>query len=323
MQRFLFESIVVISVLLSFPTSAQKTGKAPTNESSPSVSNNEDEFYICPMHADVTSDSPGQCPKCGMTMIRTKRPESAEYEVQLATKPVVVKPGEKFLLTLNVKHPRSGLPVKEFNIVHDKPFHLFIVSQDLSYFSHIHPQQLTDGSFAIETLLPKEGSYHIYCDIFPNGGLPQVVFRSLTTRGFNGDLFSSRATIEPDKVLTKTVDGVRFALTLDPVMPVSGKKLTLKYQLTDEKTGGPVKDLQPYLAAWGHMLILSEDASDFVHSHTTDPIPENVDRSKVTGGPDLSFTALLPRPGCYRVWAQFQRREKVITVEFTIAARQY
>ena len=24
--------------------------------------------YVCPMHADVQSDKPGQCPKCGMNL---------------------------------------------------------------------------------------------------------------------------------------------------------------------------------------------------------------------------------------------------------------
>jgi len=28
--------------------------------------------YTCPMHADVTSDKPGKCPKCGMTLVVRK-----------------------------------------------------------------------------------------------------------------------------------------------------------------------------------------------------------------------------------------------------------
>jgi hypothetical protein len=29
--------------------------------------------YACPMHSDVTSDTPGKCPKCGMSLVRTTR----------------------------------------------------------------------------------------------------------------------------------------------------------------------------------------------------------------------------------------------------------
>jgi hypothetical protein len=96
----------------------------------------------------------------------------------------------------------------------------------------------------------------------------------------------------------------------------------LKYHLTDEKTGEPVKDLQPYLGAWGHTLILSEDASDYIHSHPTEMIPDNVDRTKILGGSDVSFESFFPRPGRYRVWSQFQRQGQLITVTFTIRARR-
>jgi hypothetical protein len=28
-------------------------------------------LYVCPMHPGVTSSKPGECPKCGMTLVRT------------------------------------------------------------------------------------------------------------------------------------------------------------------------------------------------------------------------------------------------------------
>ncbi len=28
--------------------------------------------YTCPMHADLISDKPGECPKCGMTLVEKK-----------------------------------------------------------------------------------------------------------------------------------------------------------------------------------------------------------------------------------------------------------
>ena len=32
--------------------------------------------WFCPMHADVTTSGPGQCPKCGMALIQGNRPTS-------------------------------------------------------------------------------------------------------------------------------------------------------------------------------------------------------------------------------------------------------
>ena len=327
MRRFTIALLVISAAILvsfSFSSMAQQSGAkpAPAEQSALTADNRDDEFYACAMHPDVMSDKPGKCPKCAMTLVRTRRPEMAEYEVKLATTPAVVKPGKKFRLSFLISHPKTRELVKEFNIVHDKPFHLFVVSQDLTYFAHIHPQQQADGGFTIETMVPKAGSYIIYCDIFPVGGMPQVAHLNLITAGFDGDLFSSQAQLEPDKILTKTLDGVRFELTLNPPEPIGGRPATLKYHLTDEKTGGPVTDLQPYLGAWGHTLILSEDVSDYIHSHPTEMIPDGVDRTKIYGGPDVSFDAFFPRPGRYRVWSQFQRQGQLITVSFTIGVRR-
>lgn len=327
MRRFTIAPLILSAAILvssSFSSMAQQSGAtpAPAEQSALTADNPDDEFYACAMHPDVMSDKPGKCPKCGMTLVRTRRPEMAEYDVKLATTPAVVKPGEKFRLSFLISHPKTGELVKEFNIVHDMPFHLFVVSQDLTYFAHLHPKQQADGSFTIETMVPKAGSYIIYCDIFPVGGMLQVAHRSLITAGFAGDLFSSQAQLEPDKTLTKTLEGVRFELTLNPAEPIGGRPATLKFHLTDEKTGEPVRDLQPYLGAWGHTLILSEDASDYIHSHPTETIPDGVDRTKIYGGSDVSFDAFFPRPGRYRVWSQFQRQGTLITVAFTIGVRR-
>ena len=327
MRRSTIALLIVSALVLvssSFSSMAQQSGAkpAPAEQSALTADNRDDEFYTCAMHPDVMSDKPGKCPKCAMTLVRTRRPEMAEYKVKLVTTPAVVKPGKKFRLSFLIWHPKTGELVKEFNIVHDMRFHLFVVSQDLTYFAHIHPQQQADGGFTIETMVPKVGSYIIYCDIFPVGGMPQVAHLSLITAGFNGDLFSSQAQLEPDRILTKTLDGVRFELTLNPPEPIGGRPANLKYHLTDEKTGEPVRDLQPYLGAWGHTLILSEDASDYIHSHPTETIPDGVDRTKIFGGPDASFDAFFPRPGRYRVWSQFQRQGQLITVSFTIGVRR-
>jgi len=40
--------------------------------------------------------------------------------------------------------------------------------------------------------------------------MPQVAHHSLITAGFDGDLFSAQAQLVPDKILMKTLEGVRF-----------------------------------------------------------------------------------------------------------------
>jgi len=278
----------------------------------------QSEIYVCPMHPDVQSKTPGKCPKCGMTLLRQPPGIAGQYEVVLKATPAVIKPGEMVKLNFTIFHPKSQEQAKQFNIVHEKIFHLFIVSQDLGQFQHIHPIQQPDGSFVVETVLPKPGAYKAYCDFFPVGGTPQVIRKSLTTAGFSDKSISSQANLMPDQELTRSVDGIRFELTTKPFDLVSGKLTYLKYHLVYETTGQPVTDLQPYLGAWGHTFILSEDLTDSLHAHPESTIPEGIDRSRLISGSDITFETFFRRPGRYRIWSQFQHENKVSTVSFTV-----
>lgn len=280
------------------------------------------DFYMCPMHPDVVSNQAGTCAKCNMKLVKSAPPETSEYIVRIKTTPAPPRAGAKVKLQFTVFHPVTEKQIKDFNTIHDMLLHLFVVSQDFEDFQHIHPEKQPDGSFTIETDLPKAGYYKIFCDFFPVGGMPQVTHHNLVTAGYTGDLVSSLANLKPDKPVNKTlvkvIEGTRFELKFDPEEPYCGRAAELHYHLVDEKTGEPVKDLTPYLGAWGHTLILSEDATDYLHSHPTEMIPEGVDRSKLEGKPDVVFDTFFPHPGNYRIWSQFQRGDRIITVPFTV-----
>src|SRR5207253_1648709 len=98
---------------------------------------------------------------------------------------------------------------------------------------------------------------------------------------------------------------------------IAGEYAHLTYQLADSKTGQPVHDLQTYLGAFGHALIMSEDTLEYVHSHPIDQLPPNANLEQLRGGPNVTFEGLMPKPGHYRAWTQFRRNNVVHTFTYT------
>jgi hypothetical protein len=334
-------------------TEQQKASdKQAATDAKPQSDTSDDAEYTCAMHPDVRSKTKGKCPKCGMVLVSINPAVVDNFGLKMEVTPAAPKPNEKVKLHFAIFNPKTGEQVKEFTPTHEKLFHLFVISQDLTQFQHIHPAFNSDGTFTIETVLPKAGHYKIYCDFYPVDGAPQVLQQSITTAGYREDLFAAQAKLTPETLLTKTFAGakitrenadnigVTFAslkqasvgdlkveLKVEPEQIIAGRPATLKYHLTDAKTGTAVRDLSPYLGAWGHTLILSEDQTDYVHSHPSelppDPFDTTVtDESKFLGGPDVTFEALFPREGNYRIWTQFLRGDVMTTVTFTVKAER-
>ena len=300
-------------------------------------------LYTCSMHLNYRAAKAGKCPRCGMALVSIEPGIPEEFDLQMTLSPMVPQPGKPLHLRFAVFNPRTGEKVKKFGLMHDRFFHLFLISQDLSDFQHIHPRQLADGSFVINTTLQKPGLYKVYTDFYPLDGAPQVLQANLPVAGWTGDVIAGQAKLASDKVLTKVVKGwvvmpaeadklgvnvraleskpagdlkVELAIERPPLF--NGQKSTLKFHLTDDATGQPVRDLIPYLGAWGHALILSEDQTAVVHSHPEEQIDFEDDPATQRGGPSLTFDALFPAPGNYRIWTQFLRGRQVFTVAFDL-----
>jgi hypothetical protein len=325
---------------------------ADSNEAPPSATQSREtvpqaDSYTCAMHPDIRTGSPGKCPKCAMALVPVMPEITDYYNLKIESLPPHPKPNERVRLRFSVINPKTGEQVKQFQMLHDKLFHLFIISQDLNEFQHIHPVLEADGRFSVETVLPRAGSYKVYSDFYPAEGTPQVLQQNLVTAGYSPDLVQSGARLALDTTFVKTGQAVKITsenasrigvemrelqktpanemnieLKIEPPKIIAGQPVTLNYHLTDAKTGKPIGDVAPYLGAWGHTLILSEDQSDYVHSHPEETVPETGDRSKVRGGPDVTFNAFMPKPGNYRIWTQFLRGDVLTTVTFTVRAER-
>jgi len=262
--------------------------------------------YYCPMHCEgaKTYDKPAKCPVCSMNL---KKQTSDKFTMDV--KPVGGKiiVGEPATMVFTIKDP-TGLPVKKLEEVHENLLHLLMVSKDLAWYAHEHPEIKPDGTFTFTYTFPEAGEFVFYNDFTPPNVGQQVVQVLITVEGAAP---AKRAlTVDADK--PKTIDG--YTVSLDTGGPVkTGAATHMAYTVT--KDGTPVTDLQPYLGAMGHLVIISENLKEFVHSH---PHEEGAGHGAATqGGPKVDFEAHFKAPGVYKGWAQFQHMGKVITVPMT------
>jgi hypothetical protein len=273
--------------------------------------------FYCPMHPDVTAAAEGRCPRCGMALVPGDPLDAREYLLDMTVSPAAARPGTPVRVSFTVRDPETRAIIRNFATVHEKQFHLFVVSHDLEYYDHVHPEMQDDGSWTIDLTVPRAGYYKLIADFLPLGGTPQVVPRLLVTTE-PGDLTAARAQLPSSDGLEKAAASMRLKLTLPEDGLVAGRDETLLYHVVDASTGRPVTDLEPYLAAFGHTLVMSEDTLDYVHAHPVEQLTEQT--TGVSGGPDLTFKALLPKPGRYRLWTQLKRNGIVTTASFTVQA---
>jgi hypothetical protein len=285
--------ILAVFLAFSFFTQSQPSPVAPanTNQSEAPVE------FVCPMHPDVRSSQPGVCPRCGMKLV-ANLPDRAEYPLMVALHPEAPKPGKNLQLAFTVTDPKTGKTVTDFQVMHEKLYHLFIVSQDLKYFVHDHPELGADGVFRFNTSLPKPGMYRILSDFYPTGGTPQLIVKTLV---LPGAAITPGAELEAD-LSPKETANMRVSLTLQPPQPIAGMKTLLFVHLD------PADGLEPYLGSWSHMLVASDDLIDMIHDH-----PFIAD-----GGPQMQFNVIFPRARTYRIWMQFQRKGVVNTAVFNL-----
>ncbi len=208
--------------------------------------------------------------------------------------------------------------LKDFAITHTKLMHVIVVRKDLAYFQHVHPafDQAT-GKFTFKDLtFPADGVYRIFADFAPAGGqkdamgAPLPVTLSEDVPVGTGANYTLKALGSEEK--SKTFDGYQVALSFDQAL-VSGKEVMLTFNL--KQNGKPITDLEEYLGALGHAVILREGNLDFIHAH-----PMEDAKRPQTG--EVGFMVNFPETGRYKVFTQFQRAGKVFTTDFVVTVGQ-
>ncbi|WP_018622762.1 heavy metal-binding domain-containing protein [Spirosoma luteum] len=279
--------------------------------------------YACPMHPEVTGKEGDMCPKCGMKLEHNDnagKSNGKAYVMNVKTTPATIEAGKAglFSFTPGVKDKEGELVPLDLH--HERKIHLIVVSKDLSYFEHIHPDYQASGTYDLavlpankaytaganknETHFAKGGEYILFADYTPTGGTPQLEKINLTVGGtpYKPVTYSSPK-------LSSTVDNYTLELVPEGNQFEVGKLAHIEGVL---KKDGKVMDaatLENYLGAKAHMVVVGIDDKNYLHVH-----PE-----VVNGKFDLHTT--FEKAGIYRGWVQFQDGGKIRTMDYVIAVK--
>ncbi|MFZ3590215.1 hypothetical protein ACOI1C_13320 [Bacillus sp. DJP31] len=188
---------------------------------------------------------------------------------------------------------QEGNPV-ELQVNHEKLLHLIVVDEHLDQYFHLHPEEVEPGEFVMVKSL-EEGTYKAFIDIKPRD-LSYSVDPQTFTIGEEGESHG-HTSLKTDTELSKTVNGVK--VEFNPTSLKANEEITLSFVFPNGE------NLQPYLGAMGHVVILDEMGEKFVHVH-----PANEDETK--------FITEFAESGIFKLWAEFQIDGEVYTYPFTV-----
>ena len=280
-------------------------------------------FYFCAKQCQVSfAKNPAKYEKLAAQL---EKQDLHEYTVELQTSPAPVA-GQPVELAFAIRYAKDKKLVQQFETIHERLFHLLMVTEDLSWFEHQHPVRGKDGIFRKTWTFPRPGKYILYADFTPADGDNQVKPLPITIGGGPEQTHA----LTPDRKRVKQVGDYRVELQLRPGMVRMEKPTVLTYIVRDRQ-GRPLRNMQPFIGAPGHLIAISQDGKEVVHTHA---IHGSAARPREQGavhvtpamssekGPAFSFKLTTPTGGLYKTWAQFMHNHRVLTVPFTFHVQE-
>ncbi len=193
---------------------------------------------------------------------------------------------------------RTGAPVRSgYELEAQRRLHLILVRRDLTGYQHLHPAMAPDGTWAVPLKVAEPGAYRVFAD-FQRDCEKHVLAADLLAPGD----FQPRALPAPGTTASVGGYDVKFAR---PDLR-AGREALLHFTVT--RGGRPVRSLQPYLGARGHLVALRQGDLAYLHAH-----PEE----HGDGGNEIPFAAEFLSAGSYRLFLQFRAGGAVHMVAFT------
>ncbi|WP_103380381.1 hypothetical protein [Pseudonocardia dioxanivorans] len=197
----------------------------------------------------------------------------------------------------------DGRPVTAYADTHHGAMQVVVIRRDAAGFQHLQPALGADGVWRAPLRLPGGGVWRAYADFTPAGGPPLVLGTDLFVQGdFTPFVFADSR--------TSAVDG--FQVRVDGNL-VPGRQSQI--YATVSRDGKPVLDLEPYLGAFGHLVVLRQGDLAYLRVQPiTSTAPAPTDRA----GPGTAFTVDVPSPGAYRLFVEFVEGGATHVADFSV-----
>jgi len=196
----------------------------------------------------------------------------------------------------------AGAVVHDYAVTHERQLHLVLVARDLAAYHHLHPTLEADGSWAVALPALTPGAYRAFAAFTVAGGPALTLGLDLFVPG--GALYSPL----PPPAGRAAVHGYDVSVTGAPALGEGGE-----VAITLTSGGAPVTDLEPYLGALGHLVVIRASDLALVHTH-----PLDGGAAGAPAGPTVRFHVAVSAPGAHRMFFEFAHGGALHTAPFTV-----
>jgi hypothetical protein len=196
--------------------------------------------------------------------------ETAHHEAKnmpiLAIKPSFIKyEASTMYFTISDSTANKPLSLNDFEEIHTRRLHSFVISDDLEYYKHIHPEETTTkGLYRVKWKeYEKNKSYRVWIDVIPLK-TKENIFAWFDLKG------KESTSIKKTYNTKFTLDnGVNLNLFFSE-KPQIGKDITMKVTFKDN-ANKPFTKLEEIMGAFAHAVGFTNSNRNILHIHPVKP----------------------------------------------------
>jgi len=210
----------------------------------------------------------GSCTEDNQQKITGQPP--GPYKMTL-TAPHQIELGKEVILTTEIKHSDSGMPVKNLLTLQERRVHNFITNLNFTNFSHIHHEdfnalkddQIESARLSFPYTFPTPGRYRMVSEFTDS---KRSWIKHFNIEVGDGAHINDR---HLEETKTSVVQNYKGALSFSSQAPLAGSPIEMVINVSRDNL--PVRDLKLWLGSEAHVAIWRDDGKYFGHTHAYTP----------------------------------------------------